>query len=225
MKLSAAIMAHPVRRAEAEAVQAALDRPVPIVYDPNPVPSANPAQRWATGAAAWEAHDPDADWHLVIQDDAVPCRDLLAGLERALDELGPDGVVSAYTGRGRPNQPRVQPGLDRAAAGGHSWMWADRIYWGVAIAAPVKTIPGMLAWCSHHQRAREKYDARIGRYFHERLGWRAWYTVPALVDHRGGKSLIGHGDKGRHAYWVHRGSALDIDWTRVPDGGLRVKAG
>jgi len=222
MKLSAAIMAHPVRKAEAESTQAALDRPVDIVYDTNPVPSADPAQRWATGVAAWEAHDPSADWHLVIQDDAVPGQDLLAGLEAALDVLGPEGVVSAYTGTGRPNQPKVQAGLDRAKAGGHSWMCAERVYWGVAIVAPVETIPGMLAWCSSRKHAREKYDFRIGRYYREQLGWRAWYTVPSLVDHRDGKSLIGHGDVGRRAHQMLRGSALDVDWTRTPAEGLKV---
>src|SRR5690625_7707426 len=97
-------MAHPVRQAEAEELQASLDRPVDIVYDENPVPSADPKQRWATGRRAWEAHDHDADWHMGIQDDAIAAPDLLAGLEKALDPLGSAGLVSAYPGTGRAGQ-------------------------------------------------------------------------------------------------------------------------
>jgi len=89
MRLSVAIMAHPTRRDGALRVREALGGEIPIVYDTNPVPSAAPEQRWATGRRAWEAYDPDADWHLVIQDDAIVCQDMLAGLERALDRLGP----------------------------------------------------------------------------------------------------------------------------------------
>src|SRR5690625_4165865 len=80
-RLSASIMAHPVRQAAAEELQASLDRPTPIIYDTNPVPSDDRAQRWATGRAAWEAHDPTADAHIVLQDDALVSEDFLAGLE------------------------------------------------------------------------------------------------------------------------------------------------
>src|SRR5690606_25850971 len=62
---------HPTRKEQVEDLQAMLDRDVPVAWDPNPEPSPDPQRRWATGRAAWELHDADADWHLVIQDDAV----------------------------------------------------------------------------------------------------------------------------------------------------------
>lgn len=211
MKLSAVIMAHPVRQAEAEELQASLDRPVDIIYDTNPTPSADPRQRWANGRKCWEAHDPDADWHLVIQDDAIASPDLLAGLEVALDQLGPDGLVSPYTGTGRPDQRNVARAINSATQRGHSWLSTWSLCWGVAIAAPVHTIPGMLQWCSHSSKARLNYDLRIGRYYRDVLGWRTWYTHPSLVDHRDSPSLVGHG-RDRHAHRFHHGSALDIPW-------------
>lgn len=226
MRLSAAIMAHPARRPEAESVQAALDRPVEIVYDTVPEPSRDPRQRWRTGRRAWEAHASDADWHLVLQDDAVPCRDLLAGLEAALAVVGPDGLVSAYTGTGRPDQQHVKRALAHAAATGHSWMPTRSLCWGVAILAPVPTIPDMLAWCSARPRQQLNYDMRIGRYYRDVMKWRTWYTVPSLVDHRDTASLVGHGSGGdRVAHQWHPGSALDIDWTRTPPGGLPHRLG
>ena len=61
MRLSAAIMAHPTRETEVTELQAALDRPVPVAWDPNPTPSPDPARRWVTGRQAWDLHDPEAD--------------------------------------------------------------------------------------------------------------------------------------------------------------------
>lgn len=226
LRLSAAIMAHPTRKEQVEELQAMLDRDVPVAWDPNPEPSPDPQRRWATGRAAWELHDPTADWHLVIQDDATVCADILAGLEAALTELGPEGVVSAYTGTGRPDQRNVRRAITAAEKHGHTWLHTWSLNWGVAIAAPVHTIPGMLDWCSHPNRARTNYDMRIGQYYRDIIGWRTWYTHPSLADHRDTASLIGHGQGGnRKAHTHHAGSALDIDWTRHPGLALDVPTG
>src|SRR5699024_11474433 len=45
MKLSAAIMAHPVREENAKRVQAALDRDVPIIFEEKLEPSSDPITR------------------------------------------------------------------------------------------------------------------------------------------------------------------------------------
>src|SRR5690554_6655459 len=54
VKLSAVIMAHPVRKDSAERVRESLDRDVEIVYDEVAEPSKDPRQRWAVGKRAWE---------------------------------------------------------------------------------------------------------------------------------------------------------------------------
>lgn len=222
MRLSAVIMAHPVRKDSAEKVRDALDRPVDIVYDEVAEPSKDPRQRWAVGKRAWQAHDPNADYHLVLQDDAVVCEDLLAGLESALDVIGPEGLVSAYTGTGRPDQYNVRRALRHATDKGHSWMPTKSLCWGVAIVAPVATIPDMLKWCGHRTKTAMNYDMRIGRYYRDKLKWRTWYTVPSLVDHAEGPSLVGHDGTKRIAHQFHTGSALDVDWSRTPPGGLDI---
>lgn len=225
MRLSAAIMAHPVRQESAEQVQSSLDRHVPIIYDENPVPSADKLQRWAVGRRCWEAHDPAADWHLVLQDDVLISQNLLAGLERALGELGPEGLVSAYTGTGRPDQSNVRRAIAHADRNGHSWMSTRSLNWGPAIILPTFVIPDMLDWCEDHIRRnkppRSNYDYALGVYARDELGYRTWYTVPSLVEHRDLPSLVGH-DTGpkRVAHRFHDGDALEIDWTRAPRGGL-----
>ena len=101
MRLSASIMAHPARSGEVAELVAALDREVPIYWDNEGPPSGKADRVWRTARGAWELADPAADWHALIQDDALVCRDLLAGLELALEHVPPDAVVSGYLGTGR----------------------------------------------------------------------------------------------------------------------------
>ena len=95
VRLSAAVMAHPSREAMVAELVDALDRPVEVVWD-------EINDRHDTGLRALRAADRSCTHHLVIQDDVVPCRDLLAGAERALCAV-PDGQPgSLYLGRVRP---------------------------------------------------------------------------------------------------------------------------
>lgn len=236
MRLSAAIMGHPVRRRYVNQLRAQLDRDVPVIYDENPIPSADPKQRWRVARRAWEAHDPDADWHLVLQDDAAITHDLLAGLEKALDQMprdtrgNPAGLVSAYSGTGRPDQQAVARALARAEEHDHTWYPLRSLYWGVAVIAPVWTIPKMLDWCSREtywsSQSVSNLDYRIGRYYRDMRHWRTWYLIPSLVEHRDLKSLVGH-DYGpprvAHNFPGTRASALSFDWAKTPTGGLTAR--
>lgn len=207
VSVGAVIMAHPQRGEMAERIRSQLDRDVPIQYDANPVPSSDPAQRWANGAAAWRQIDAGCDWGLVLQDDVVVCRDLLAGLETALTHVPSESVVSLYLGRRRYLRTT---GIDRA---GHAaWVVMAGLTSGQGIAVPTRTIDDMLAWCQRN--GPSNYDIRIGAYYEKVLRWPAWYTFPSLVEHARVPSLIGHAD-GRVAYrFAGAGtSAADIDWS------------
>lgn len=222
LRLSAAIMAHPARREYAEDVQARLDRPAPIIFDRNEVPSRDPRQRWKVGAESWASYASDADWHIVLQDDAVPCANFLAGLELGLNVLGPEGFVSAFVGKGKPEHHHVRKAIRHAVSKDHAWMPLRSLAWGVGIAAPVHTIPDMLEWCYDDERADVNYDKRIGLFYRDVLGWCTWHPIPSLLDHRDIPSLIGHESTERAAFTHFTGSALDVDWKRTPPAGLRV---
>jgi hypothetical protein len=206
-------MAHPVRRPYVDELVGWLDRKVPISWDNEGPPSPDRQRRWRTGRRAWEMHDPKAEWHIVIQDDALVCRDLLAGLERALDHVPAEGVVQPYIGSKRPAQLTVTKVIRdaRDKFPQASWVGMRSMGWGVAIAAKVETIADMIDWCN--SRVTMPYDMRIGRFYRDALRQLTWHPFPSLVDHRQGPSLIAHSDAGRHAHVFWEGSALDLDWN------------
>lgn len=218
-KVSVSIMAHPDRKDNVELLQHRLGGDVPVAWASNAKPSSNPTYRWATGRRAWELRDKTADWHIVLQDDAIVCEDFRAAAPRALAQRAGYGMVSFYTGTGRPRQREVQTKLAAASARGQSWWSTNELYWGVAVALPVNTLPKMLHWCSNSARRMYNYDTRISEYYRKGKNWRCWYTVPSLVDHLDEDSLVGHGpernDKSRRAHnYVGNSSALVIDWSR-----------
>lgn len=204
MKLSVAIMAHPARRHLVEDLTARLGIDAEhVVWD-------RYQDRWDTGVRAWQAHDPGSNWHVVLQDDALPCFDLLAGLRLALNHVPVESAVSLYLGDGSSNwRTKGAHDADRIGA---SWIRFRTLIWGVAIVVPTITIDDMLAWCEQHPQPN--YDTRVARYYEKALGWPAYYTWPSLVDHRRGPSLLDHPDD-RKAYRFigEHASALDVDWS------------
>lgn len=206
IRLSAAIMAHPARAVMVDDLLGRLDREVPVVWD-------QIQDRHDTGIRAIEAFDPTATHHLVLQDDIVPCRDLLAGVERALAHVPEGHPASFYLGRVKPFSRPVKEAV--AQARGASWITMDGVYWGPAIAMPTSSIPAMAKWYRGKSgRTVTNYDRRIS-VWHEQQGIRCWYSWPCLVDHAGDESLV----RGRtvtrraHRFVGERRSALSVDWS------------
>jgi hypothetical protein len=212
VNLSVSVMAHPVRRPLVEQLLEQLGD-VPVSWDKHAEPSTDPRRRWATGRAAFELADPDSDWHVVVQDDAIVSDRFVEGLASALKNVPYGAVVSCYLGTGRPAQTKATQGVARAEKAGVPWVVLDEIKWGVGIAVPTATIPAMLEWCDGQPTM--PYDARIGRYYASQLGWQAWYTWPCLVDHRQGPSICGHGSSGRFAHGFAEDATVP-DWSLLP---------
>ena len=207
VRLSVAMMAHPKRAAMVDDLLGRLDRPATAVWD-------ELNDRHDTGIRAVEAYDPTCTHHLVIQDDVLPCRDLIAGAERALAHV-PDGhPASFYLGRVQPFRRRVQQAVDQAA-GDASWITMDGVYWGPAIAVPTASIEDLSAWYRGRSAARiTNYDRRLSTWF-EKRHLACWYSWPSLVDHRGDSSLVRASKAVRtaHRFAGVDASALDVDWT------------
>ena len=181
--------------------------------------------RWDTGRRAWEEIDQTADWGMVVQDDALPCADLIAGMELALERVPNNVLVTPYIGTRRPVAARVERVVREAAAAKAAFIEMPSLCWGVAITAPTNIINDMLPWCDVQNYPN--YDRRIGRYAIDVRRMSTWCTFPSLVDHRDIPSLVGHGG-GRiaHHFIGETASALDVDWDAgsVRMGGTRTTA-
>lgn len=221
MTLSVAVMAHQSRHQQVDELTAALDSEVWVSWDTQPA-SKNPQQRWATARQAWLlAAAADADWCLVLQDDALVCDDFVAGAMTALWNVPqPDAVVSFYLGSGRPHIHHCQRVVRMARKAHVSWASMQFLYWGVAVALPTTAVQSMIDWGNDPRRAKMPYDGRIARWARDTMQWPCWYTVPSLVDHRDEGSLVGHDVPGRRALDFHAGSALAVDWSRRPAGDM-----
>jgi len=214
-RVSLAMMAHPARKASVERILAILDRECPVVWDEK-------NDRWDTGKRAMLAYDPEATHHVVIQDDVLVCRDLCAGLERALAHIPPDAPLCGYVGRVRPQTEAVLRAVAAARKAHASFIVMRCLNWGPLVAVPTGVIPEMVAHGDTLRRV-PNYDRRLSRFFELEERRSVWYTWPSLVDHADGPSMV----KGRfatdrereprarvaHEFIGEQASALDIDWT------------
>lgn len=204
-------MAHPDRTALVDDLQDRLgrDREIMVVWDNEGPPSGNSDRVWRTARAAWQMADQDADWHVLIQDDALPCPDFLAGLERALEHVPPDATVSPYLGQGGAAPLKWNRMGIEAERRGASFVVSTSLMWGVAICLPVPLIPDMIARADTMHRVPD--DMRVAGWTKRRHG-EVWYTWPSLIDHRPVPSITKHRAADRRAVRHHQGSALDVNW-------------
>lgn len=205
MSISIAIMAHPKRKRWIPGLVQALDGNPRIVWDEN-------NDRWDTGRRSLLAYDPQATHHLVIQDDGVPCRDLLPALGRIVT-VTKQQPVCAYMGK----NPRYREGVERARSTGACFVEAFGPWWGVAILLPVPHIQQIVDY-GDSRADLENYDKRIGSWYAQN-GMKCLYTLPSLVEHRhggGNPSLIAKRTGTMRRAWDFIGvskSALDVNWS------------
>lgn len=209
-RVSAAIMAHPSRKEWVEPLMLKLGidagQHVDAVWD-------RVNDCWDTARRAWLAYDPGATHHLVIQDDAEPSRDLIRGVERALEFTPAESIMSLYVGTRRPMAHSVERVVRRATEAKPSFIAMNGLHWGVAVVIPVPEIRAMVDWCDIQTIRGD--DNRIRRYFITQKKWPTWCPWPSLVDHRDIPSVLQHA-KGRHAHrFIGAGaSALDVDFSQ-----------
>jgi len=184
VRLSVAVMAHPRRRTAAEHLARQLD--ATLVWDERD-------DEWHTGARAIATYDPTADFHLVLQDDALPVPEFLEHASAALEHR-PGDLVSFYLGTSRP--PQWQAAVDdacmRAEDAGAAWITAPVLLHGVAVAIPTAAIPTLLTWC---ELSTIPYDQRIGMHWRINLRRPVYYSWPSLVDHHDTATLVDHDDR------------------------------
>jgi len=186
MNITIAVMAHPKRKAAADALLDQLRKypfkEATIIWD-------EIDNEWHTGARALRWGIDRGDFHVVIQDDARLTTEFYANIEGAIHNCpGGKALISLYTGTARPFGKRVKNAVERAEHA--TWLRHFLLMWGVGFIIPTSHIQPMLEFVVDRQ---EPYDTRIGIFYH-RNRLPIYYTMPCLVDHDDGVgSLLGHG--------------------------------
>jgi hypothetical protein len=211
MTVSITIMAHPKRRQQANLLLAKLGGQnfvqCYITWDQQ-------NDEWETGRRALLAGVGKADWHVVLQDDAILPANFYDHVTAALNAVPSKSLVSFYTGRAVPMPKRVGRAVTAAHFSQTSWLRGKLLYWGVCIAMPSEHLESLVEWADTE---KAPYDTRIGMMYHGNM-LPVWYSVPSLVDHDDnlGSLLPGHNEKpGRIAYDFIKGP---MQWNdRVTD--------
>ena len=212
--MSGAIMAHPRRKVWADELSAQTG--LPIVWDQiNTV--------WDTAKRAWRAHDPNATHHVVIQDDAVPCLDLLPTLQviSSMYPLEPFCLtVIDYRLHGAKRD------YDATVQSGAPFWYSNAAVSAVGLMLPVRDIEPMIAYGDGYKVIHD--DLKV-RGFYKQQGRKLMFPIPSLLQHRNvdeNPSLV-PGNDGR---WSDRASStfigeqvsgLSVNWSGVRPGQAR----
>lgn len=193
MKLSISIQAHESRAEYFPHLRERLGD-VPFLVD---VAGEKNLGCWLNNRRAWLAYDKTADFHVVIQDDAVVCKGFKEKAEAFIrTHYRPNRAFNFFLGkqeRGTTNNDAV---FKNALRDGYTVN--KRNAWGVAICVPTKLIPQMIAFCDKFVNIPQD-DVRIGKFLFA-VHYDVCYPVPSYIEHRIGKSLVGNDSIGRQAY-------------------------
>ncbi|MET9802586.1 hypothetical protein [Streptomyces sp. NPDC006368] len=190
-RLGIRVMAHPRRRAQAEALLASLaveDRL--LVLDPDPDGPPTPLR---TAARAWAGPYGTATHRLVLQDDVLPSAGFLGRVGAAL-AARPDDPIAFYANWNHWNGAAVR----LAALSGAAWAEAipDEYAPSLALALPLALAADFAAYArSALARGGVPDDEALAAFLRER-GRRLYISVPNLVEHLGGDSLVGNQNQG-----------------------------
>lgn len=193
MKISVAIMAVPARHKQAYELYKQLRKMpfemVTIVEDE--IADGTHSSEWNNGKNALLWGVGRADWHVVIQDDAILSPGFYDNLVGAINNVPIKSLISLYTGTSRPLGKRVKTAVDKVVD--ETWLSYWLLMWGVGIAIPSSHIEPMLEFVADRT---EPYDTRIG-IFYQRNRLPVYYTMPSLVNHDDdlGTVIPGHGTK------------------------------
>lgn len=154
---------------------------------------------WDTCQRAWAEFDPTADYHVVIQDDALVCDDFKEKAEAFLDTVEPDQPVSFYLGYRGNLIRKIDESIERG------YLEISRLHFGVAICLPTSMIKEMLEFGKNTKLPEHLDDTRIKAYLANKKKT-VIYPVPSLIDHRCEISFVtGEAAPGRRAaYYIDR---------------------
>lgn len=155
---------------------------------------------WENSKRSWLSFDPQYDYHLVIQDDAVVCRSFYKELSSHLNKH-PHRFTCLYF---RYKSHKTHATLNLAGENGvlTNGFLFPRLQWGIGLLCPTAMIPDMISFADDikDEKMKNTDDLRFSRYLSS-IKHDVYYPLPSLIDQSiDCTSLIGNGDNvGRQA--------------------------
>lgn len=144
---------------------------------------------WKNARRAWKMYDPNADYHVVIQDDAIVCNKFK---ERALETIkqsekvfknGPH-LINFYYDNILAPITKIEEIINQG------YITRSKVCWAVAICMPVSLIDEMLSFADSINDPRD--DERITGFMRSKR-LKCYFPIPSLIDHRtDATSLVGN---------------------------------
>lgn len=146
----------------------------PIAFDPHP--RFNTGNVWENCIRAWNMQDKSKEWSLVIQDDAILCKDFLNKAQKHFDRASKSQcAIQFYLG----NNPQYEEQFKEFQKKGY--LIQSELSWGVAIAMKTELIDKMITFGNTYDSWQD--DIKI-KYFLINNKIQIYYPIPGLVDHR-----------------------------------------
>lgn len=133
---------------------------------------------WKNCKRAWEMHDPKADYHVVIQDDAVLCKGFRKKAEDFINQFHTDKKLRGFSFFYGDKLGFRDMGMQGKKDG---CVFRSSPNWGVAICMPTHIIQKMIEECDKMYQPED--DVRISK-FTKKIGMVIVFPIPSLVDHR-----------------------------------------
>lgn len=171
IKLSISVMAHPSRKEYFNYLREKLGD-VPFLIDEESRGTAWNCER------AWRAYDPSADYHVVIQDDAIIGKDFKDKAMKLINEvINEHGKIAFnfYYGTRAKFREEAAEALKRG------YIIKERPHWGVAICLPTCEIENMLKFWNTVSNPQD--DKRISQFLKSR-NIPVYFPIPSYIDHR-----------------------------------------
>ncbi len=164
---------------------------------------------WGNAKRCWLSHGNKASFHMVIQDDAIVCKDFYEKIFAIIEKNGPDIFYSLYYRlidyRRNPDAKFNRDALVGSKIGG---FLTDDLRFAPCLIAPANLIPELINYSSRltGDKFKDADDIRFREYLRAK-GKKVFYPLPSLIQHDPGMlSVIGNrSNKSRDVTWYCEG--------------------
>jgi hypothetical protein len=147
---------------------------------------------WENCKRAWLLHNPNSEYHIVLQDDAIISETFSKMIIPVLIEMKRLGQAGSLFFGNRSTMRDIA--LNGLSAG---FVSLEKLHWGLAVCLPVELIKPMIEFGDKMNIKQD--DTRISRFLESRK-IKVYYPIPSLIDHRVSDSLVGDNGVNRKAF-------------------------